>query len=288
MGKLPHFWVRLLCLLCVVVMLCSGVQMSAVADTGANVTEEYRETTEPVTQIPQVRTTVVRRYGYRGAEIIGQMEDGTPVSVLEPSGEFYWVDCYDMKGYIAASQLIYNEEQDAYYVNCQEESSETRAMVYTPPETALRLRSGLLELARDQLGTPYVYGGSRPGGFDCSGLMCYLYGRHGISLQRRASLQLADGIIVPKEGMQVGDLVFFKEPWDSTPASHVGIYAGNNQIIHAGSNGIVYADLSQSYFYDYFLCARRIVNTGAAAVEAVPAAAVVLPVARTAGGRRSS
>lgn len=287
MGKLPRFWVRMLCLLCVVALLGSGVQVTAVADTGANTMEENREMTDPV-EIPQVRTTVVRRYGYRGAEIIGQMEDGTRVCVLEDSGDFYWVDCYDMKGYIAASQLTYKEDTEEYYVNCKEDSPETRSMVYTPPETALKLRSGLLELARGQLGTPYVYGGSRPGGFDCSGLMMYLYACHGISLQRRASLQLADGIVVPKSGMQVGDLVFFKEPWDSTPASHVGIYAGNNQIIHAGSNGIVYADLNQSYFFDYFLCARRIVNTGVAVEEAVPAVAAALPVARSAGGRRSS
>lgn len=287
MGKLPHFWLRMLCLLCIVGVLCGGLQATAVNETAAIATFDAGDVTDE-SVVPQIRTTVVRRYGYRGAEIIGQMEDGTPVSVLESSGAFYWVDCYEMKGYIAASQLTYNEEQDTYYVNCREDSSETQHMVYTPPERALQLRSGLLELAQDQLGTPYVYGGSSPGGFDCSGLMYYLYGRHGISLQRRASLQLADGIVVPRSGMQVGDLVFFKEPWDSTPASHVGIYAGNNQIIHAGSQGIVYADLNGSYFADYFLGVRRIVNTGAAATEAAPAAAVALPVARSVGGRRSS
>lgn len=214
-------------------------------------------------------TTVVRNGGYAGARVIGQMQNGTAVSILDERGDYYKVDCYDMTGYIAKSQILHKEDGKSY-VNCAEDSSETRTMAFTDHGDALLLRHSLLELAQQQLGYPYVYGGSRPGGFDCSGLMYYLYGQHAISLHRTASAQLQDGIVVAKEGMQVGDLVFFRESWSPYPASHVGIYVGNNQIIHAGNSGIVYADLDDSYCSNNFLCARRIVNTDGAQMEEAP------------------
>lgn len=200
------------------------------------------------------------------AVVIGRMENGTELTILEQNGAFYKIDCYDMTGYIAAEQVL-QEADGKSYVNCKEESPDTELLEYTSHLEALLLRHSLLRLAQEQLGDPYVYGGKTPGGFDCSGLMYYLYAEHGFGLHRTASQQLQDGIIVAKEGMQVGDLVFFREYYETYPASHVGIYAGNNKIIHAGHNGISYADLDGSYYSEYFLCARRIVNTAAAAVE---------------------
>lgn len=221
-------------------------------------------------QSNQTMTTVVRNGGYYDAAVIGQMIDGTEITVLDQTGSFYVVDCYDMKGYIAKSQIAYTD--DKYYVDCQAGSSETCTMGYTEHSEALALRHSLLALAREQLGEPYIYGSTGPYGFDCSGLTSYLYSNHSISLHRTASTQLQDGVVVAKEGMQVGDLVFFRESWETYPASHVGIYVGNNQIIHAGDNGIEYADLDDYYCSRNYLCARRIVNTDAARLEEVPAA----------------
>ena len=216
-------------------------------------------------------TTVVRNGAYYGATVIGQMENGTAVTVLEDRREFYKVDCYDMTGYIARSQIVHTDD-GKYYVNCNEDSGETRTMTYEDHADALALRHSLFALAREQLGEPYVYGSIGPYGFDCSGLMYYLYGKHGVQLHRTASQQLQDGIVVAKEGLQVGDLIFFRESGERYPASHVGIYVGNNQIIHAGNNGIVYADLDFDYFAEYYLCARRIVNTSTAQAEELAAA----------------
>ncbi len=234
---------------------------------------------EEAEQTPMTLTTAVRRDAYTSATVIGQMADGTEVTVLESRGDFYKVDCYDMTGYIAKSQITYTEDEK-YYVNCAEGSAETRTMDYTDYADALVMRHSLFALAKKQLGYPYVYGGTRPGGFDCSGLTYYLYGQHGVDLHRTASQQLQDGIIVAKEGLQVGDLIFFRERWERYPASHVGIYVGENKIIHAGSNGIEYADLDFDYFYEYYLCARRVINTNGAQVEsisAVSAASRVMP-----------
>lgn len=219
-------------------------------------------------------TTVVRNRAYYSATVIGQMEDGTELTVLSETRDFYKVDCYDMTGYIAKTQVIHTEDGKCY-VNCIADSSETRSQTYTDYAKALELRHSLLALAKNQLGKPYIYGSIGTRGFDCSGLMYYLYNQHGIELHRTASQQLQDGIIVAKEGLQVGDLIFFRENWESYPASHVGIYVGNNQIIHASStHGIVYADLDFDYFYKYYLCARRVINTDIAQIEDISAANV--------------
>ena len=234
---------------------------------------------------PQTMTTVVRYRDSFSAPSIGQIENGTEISVVGATRNFYKVDCYDMVGYIAKTQVALSED-GKYYISCQIGSSETDLLIYKDYAEALTLRHDIFELAKKQLGTPYVYGGKRPGGFDCSGLTSYLYSRYGMQLQRRASQQMSDGIIVAKEGMQVGDLVFFKESGESALCSHVGIYVGNNQIIHSGSNGVEFASLDYSYFRDYYYCARRIINTGSVNIEAPEIAA---PVARAAmpTGRRS-
>ena len=221
---------------------------------------------------PQVATSVVHMKASFSSTVIGQLEDGAAVTVLDSYGEFYEIDCYDMKGYIAKEQVEQTDEK--YYVNCNAESSETRSMELYSRTQTLELRRSLLALAQDQLGYPYVYGGTRPGGFDCSGLMLYLYSRHGIGLHRSSSQQLQDGIIVAREGMQVGDLIFFRTAGEVYPTSHVGIYAGNNQFIHASNRGIVYDDLDLEYYRDSYLCVRRIINTDAVQAPQLPAVSV--------------
>lgn len=203
-------------------------------------------------------TAVVRTQASKKSLAIGQIEDGAEVTILSSKGDFYKIDCYDMVCYISKTQ-IRKTDSGKYYVNCKAGSADTNVFAFTQPAEALALRHSLLELAREQLGSRYVYGGIRPGAFDCSGLTFYLYKKHGIQLQRRASLQLQNGIIVPKEALQVGDLVFFRQT-GNYPADHVGIYAGNNRIIHASTKrGVEYADLDKGYCKDYYLCARRII-----------------------------
>lgn len=265
-------------------LLCAVCLLSLVRPVSA----ETVDAAEPVRESAKTLTAVVRNGAYAGARVIGQMQDGTVVSILDQRGSYYKVDCYDMTGYIAKSQIVHKED-GKYYVNCEADSAETRTMTYTDHADALLLRHSLLELAQQQLGYPYVYGGSRPGGFDCSGLMYYLYGQHEIGLHRTASAQLQDGIVVAREGMQVGDLVFFRESWSAYPASHVGIYVGNNQIIHASNSGIAYANLDESYCANNFLCARRIVNTDSAQMEEAPVHAGARVIATRGGisGRRA-
>lgn len=262
MTRSLNLGMRILCLALCLVCLASLVRPVAAEETTA------QEQTQQ-----QTLTTVVHLRANANSTPIGQMENGTVVTVLKEQKKFYKVDCYDMVGYIAKTQIVHSEDGQ-YYVNCDPESSETQVLTYTDHADALALRHSLMALADQQIGSRYVTGGIRPGSFDCSGLMYYLYGQHDIKLHRTAAQQMQDGIVVPKESMQVGDLIFFYEPGRTYPASHVGIYVGNNQMIHSGSKGVVLSDLDVDYYVKYFLCARRIVNTNTVQLEPVVTASV--------------
>ena len=206
-------------------------------------------------------TTLVRKYAYYSSyNLIGQMENGAALTVLGESSGFYKVDCFDMTGYIAKEQVELRDD-GKYYVNCNSEHADTQVLTYTNHAEALLLRHAIVALAQEQLGKPYVFGAIGPYSFDCSGLTNFLYAKNGITLTRCADTQLADGVVVAKEGLQPGDLVFFREPWSPDLASHIGVYVGNNKIIHSGSKGVGYADLDGDWFADYYLCARRVIWT---------------------------
>ena len=88
-----------------------------------------------------------------------------------------------------------------------------------------------VELARKQLGVPYVYGGSTPAGFDCSGLVSWVYGRLGVELPHNAAALYSVGRSVDVVALRPGDLVFFHG------LGHVGLYIGHGRIIHAPQTG---------------------------------------------------
>ena len=117
----------------------------------------------------------------------------------------------------------------------------------------------ILKTAAQYKGVPYVFGGTTPRGFDCSGYVQYVFARHGIRLTRTADTQALEGKFVSKKNLKPGDLVFFTtyEPG----ASHVGIYAGNNLFWNAtSSRGIMLSNLTDSYWGPRYYTARRILT----------------------------
>ena len=117
----------------------------------------------------------------------------------------------------------------------------------------------ILKTAAQYKGVPYVFGGTTPRGFDCSGYVQYVFARHGIRLTRTADTQAREGKFVSKKNLKPGDLVFFTtyEPG----ASHVGIYAGNNLFWNAtSSRGIMLSNLTDSYWGPRYYTARRILT----------------------------
>ena len=213
---------------------------------------------------------MVQNSPYAGAMSIGQMENGTKLTVLEETTDYYKVDCYGRAGYIEKRFVTANKE---YYVNCGAKTEGAFLLNQQAMAETISQRGDLLERAKAQLGTPYVYGGSRPGGFDCSGFVYYLYEKLGVELNRCADAQMENGLVVTKDGLQVGDLVFFRDPGSPWLASHVGMYAGEGKMIHAGSNGSCYTDLDTPYYASRYVGARRILNADATEIQQLPTAA---------------
>lgn len=115
----------------------------------------------------------------------------------------------------------------------------------------------IISMAMQYMGVPYVYGGSSPSGFDCSGFVQYVYRMVGIDLPRTADVQYEVGTPVSKEELQPGDLVFFAG--DYVNVSHVGIYMQNGEFIHASSSqGIAVDSLERGYRQEHYVGARRI------------------------------
>lgn len=96
---------------------------------------------------------------------------------------------------------------------------------------------GAVGIAMQYLGVPYVWGGADPSGFDCSGLVMYVYGQMGISLPHGATAQYAAGTPIDFSQLEPGDLVFFGS--GGGYMSHVGIYIGGGSMIHAPFEGTV-------------------------------------------------
>ena len=101
---------------------------------------------------------------------------------------------------------------------------------------------------------PYRWGGASPSGFDCSGLVMYVYAQLGIALPHYTVAQYQRGVAVSRDRLQPGDLVFFDG------LAHVGIYIGNNQFIHAPHTGDVVrvSSLSESWYASNYDGARRV------------------------------
>jgi len=118
----------------------------------------------------------------------------------------------------------------------------------------------VLQKAKSYQGVPYVWGGTSPSGFDCSGFTHYVMLKNGIIIQRTASAQYKEGISVSKSYLKPGDLVFFST-YKAGP-SHVGIYVGNNKFIHAssGAGKVVISNLNTSYYVQHYIGARRVIN----------------------------
>lgn len=132
------------------------------------------------------------------------------------------------------------------------------------PETPAPAVSGtaqvggkLAKLAESQVGAPYRYGGATPAGFDCSGLVYYVYGEAGISVPRTAEAQFDRLPKIERRDLAPGDLVFFRG--EGGGLLHVGIYVGSGWFVHAPDSGkpVSAARLDNPYWKNSYLGATR-------------------------------
>jgi cell wall-associated NlpC family hydrolase len=116
----------------------------------------------------------------------------------------------------------------------------------------------LISYAESFMGTPYVWGGDSPGGFDCSGFTQYVFGHFGISLYRTSQSQFLQGVGVSRGDLRPGDLVFFSTYGPG--ATHVGIYIGSGLMINAEDYGVRIDNINDSYWSPIYIGARRIIQ----------------------------
>ena len=115
----------------------------------------------------------------------------------------------------------------------------------------------IIQTSMQYMGVPYVFGGSTPSGFDCSGYVQYVFAQAGISIPRTADYQYYAGTPISTSELRPGDCVFFSTYLPGP--SHVGIYIGDGNFIHASSSrGVTIASLSGSYYAATFIGARRL------------------------------
>ena len=135
--------------------------------------------------------------------------------------------------------------------------SESRNLGDWRKRASLSSRGGMIvNTAKRFIGVPYVWGGTTTSGFDCSGFIMNIYGRHGLNIKRLADEQYYGGKKLSKSELTAGDLVFFSTY--APGVSHVGIYIGDNKFIHASSSrGVTIDSLDSEYFKNAYVGACR-------------------------------
>ena len=169
---------------------------------------------------------------------VGSLSAGRTAEVVEVLDGWYHIT----NGYVSADYVV--EIDAAAY-----EASRTKGQE-------------IADFALQFKGYRYVHGGSSPStGFDCSGFTSYVYKQFGYSINRTCSGQLDNGTPVSMSELQPGDIVIFKKGNSSSRATHVGLYIGNNQFIHASAAkvGVIINNLSDYYYTTGFVGGRRIV-----------------------------
>ncbi|MBQ9045112.1 MAG: SH3 domain-containing protein [Oscillospiraceae bacterium] len=186
--------------------------------------------------------------------ILGTYNNGTPLTITGTSGSWTAVTINGKSGYMSSTYVSVGSTPVA---NGGTQNSANPA----GGNTAATTGAVIVETAKKYLGYPYVYGGMSPAGFDCSGFVNYVYKLNGYSMNRVASaIYYNNGTYVDKANLQPGDLVFFSNSSESV--GHVGIYIGNNQMIHASTSktGVIISDLGSSYYIQHYVGAKRIIT----------------------------
>lgn len=175
-----------------------------------------------------------------------------------PLGTVLWVEGYgvcraeDTGGAIKGKRLdlLFETKKEAYNWGRRKVRVAILPKGYKPGGNVSERRTSLLKEAQRYSGVPYVWGGTSPRGFDCSGFVHYVYKQKGINIPRETVSLYNGARKVSADQAKPGDIVFFHKTYNtSKPISHVGVYIGNGKMIHASSSrGVIIANINTSYW----------------------------------------
>lgn len=201
---------------------------------------------------------------------LGTIPEGTAVEVTGGTvGEWQPVNCNGVSGYVHASFISWDQASatDTAVTTTSDPAAAEPASAYrTNNRNNRRGNSGggsgqsIANFASGYLGYPYVYAGAGPSGFDCSGFTMYVVQNTlGMDISHSVPTQYSMGTPISQNQLQAGDLVFFENTF-APGLSHVGIYIGNGQFIHAEneSTGVVVSDLNSDYYSSHYYGAVRL------------------------------
>ena len=186
---------------------------------------------------------------------VGKLANGSQVKVISTSNGWSKIESGNINGYVSDQYLTANKPSTGG-------SDNTGSNNVGSDASTSNQASQVVSFARAQKGKKYSWGAQGPNSFDCSGFTYYVYKNSvGITLPRVSSAQGNAGVAVSKSNLQPGDLVFFDTSGPNNGViTHVGIYAGNNMLIHAssGKGVVVETSMDTSYWQNAFVKARRV------------------------------
>lgn len=250
-------------------------------ETSTTVEKKEEDNAESKNEIAYVKydSTNLRKEPSTDAAIVEKLKMNTEVTIIENvDSVWYKVKVKENTGYIS-KDLLAKEKQKENQVETKQENTttsrdggttqreETKEQAETSNTNTAVTSSKANEIvayAKQYLGYAYVYGGSSPKtGFDCSGFTSYVYKHFGYNLSRSSVGQASNGTKVSKEDLKPGDLVIYKNT-SLTKIGHVGIYIGDNKMIHASEPGVgvTITDIdSKAHKYPQrFVMGRRIIQ----------------------------
>jgi len=181
--------------------------------------------------------------------VLGSITNGSYYPISGKANGWYQISFNGRTGYVSSDYVLVKS------IGELDTPAAAAPVVYHDASLA----DQIVAYALQYKGYPYVYATAGPNSFDCSGFTSYVYAHFGYTLNRSSKDQIKNGVAVSKSELQPADLLLFSK--DGTRVTHVGLYIGGGQFIHASTSttGVIISDLNSTYYTTHYFAARRII-----------------------------